>query len=142
MRAHTIAQGRYEPRECPKAARAALPSVRIRTAFTISVAGWCAAKPCIQVGIVETGTNALETKVNGKTRNAVLWAAWGLPATNPRATNVQLSAKPQEQRLEDRAPACSARPRHRVHHHRETHRLERPLDAGAFSYPLSLLACN
>ncbi len=36
-------------------------------ALTITVIGWCSAKPCIHEGVVETGTQALETNVSGNT---------------------------------------------------------------------------
>ena len=60
----------------------------------MAVMGWCSANPCIQPGMVATGTYALDTEDSGKTRNERLWAAWGLPDMSPRATNSQQKAKP------------------------------------------------
>src|SRR5579871_5963724 len=44
--------------------------------------------------MVDTGTYADDTKLNGKTRNERPWAACGLPAANPMAINNHTNANP------------------------------------------------
>ena len=70
--------------------------------LTMAVMGWWLAKACIQPGMVDTGTYALETKVSGNTRNDRLCAACGLPANRPSATKSQQKAKPNSAHMPKR----------------------------------------
>ena len=73
-----------------------VPRVRSRTALTTMVIGWFSAKTRSQSGIVSVGTNALLTKVSGKTAAKTMpCSASGVRTRAPAATPTHEKAKPK-----------------------------------------------
>ena len=71
---------------------APLPRARLRTESTMYVTGWCPAIAFRTPGIVLTGTNALDTNVNGTSISDIPCAAWALPAKRPSVMKIHSNA--------------------------------------------------
>src|SRR3954468_3251017 len=70
------------------------PTVNARTASTVTLTGSCSAKVWSQPGIVSSGTNALDAKINGaSTGNDAACAVSGSPVTRPTSANTHVSEK-------------------------------------------------
>src|SRR6266487_3040807 len=86
---------------------ACAPSVRSRTAVMTAETGWCSAKPCSQVGMELTGTNADDAKTSGaSTGNAAACDVSGSPTARPTRANTQDIA--YEKSSTSRSPAITS----------------------------------
>src|SRR5689334_9828738 len=69
---------------------------RDRAALAVSVTGLASAKPCSQLGMLDTGTNTELAKTSGnRTTNPADCAASALRVVSPTKAKIQLSARPK-----------------------------------------------
>ena len=67
--------------------------IRTRAALITRVTGWCSAQTCSQPGMLETGTNADDANVSGRsTGNPISCAVSEFDAESPMTAAPQLSA--------------------------------------------------
>src|SRR5258706_12492953 len=85
------------------------PRHRARTASTVTVTGWCFAKPCNQPGMLEVCTKADDANVRGaRMGNDAACAASALPMARPIEAKIHNSEKLKRNINSTPAPTPSA----------------------------------
>src|SRR6266550_2475185 len=95
MGASTTTRPTHQARVSSTGCSVGPPSTSARTALTVIVTGWWAAKTWSQPGIDVSGTNAEDANTSGASSGkAAAWALSGSPVARPMLANSHERAKP------------------------------------------------